>query len=1226
MTGLERVEPGQLWWRRFVIGRVSTRCYGPNADERLTEYNSAIRQIENLRYEYEAFGLAVKQAMLRLESLPMDEGSVKPNKVRRRIAGRIAQAVQRLCTQAIAPLSPMVAILACLGALVVDASAAVHPYTADVATLHLWHLNETNAPASDSGANPHALQGLLNGAVLGDSGAPDFGTALNTHTGTPQQFGILTLQPTLINGSGDNAPAGFTWFGSEGAFTLEAIINLDVLPQNAPGTALDLITMEGDSLERVFSFRISTDAAPSLVFLCLPNSGVNGGALATASAPVPLVGDHALATNAWFHVAVTYDGDAGATNNLRLYWTRLDSGVAQANLMGTDSLPGDFASTLGDFALGNDARATFGENEVFPGRIDEVRISGIARLPHEFVFRTVLAVGASSSEGPNVPANTLDADLGTRWSAVGDGEWINYDFGRIEELNAVEIAFHLGDTRTSTFDVLVSNDNEAWRTVLTDALSSGLSTNLEAFAVSNTLARYVRIVGHGNSSDLENSYTEVVLQRAPPVDLDGDGLPDSWEYEYFGDLDETVPGDPDADFLSNVYELQHGLDPMQPDAIEDADGDGLPDAWEILWFGNLNQGPDDDPDREGITNRDEQSAGTDPTNPNSIPGDVDGDSLPDAWETGNLGTLGYWAYEDPDGDGYNNMAEREAGTSPTNSSSHPAWVSPRVAFLNDSVVSSNACLMPTGSTYGRAINGVSFQDQPLLTFDGHQYAAWYDTSNGVEKLWLGRRTVDGVSTGPWETFDTGSEFTRGDESVWDAHNIVSLGIAPDGTLHFAWDHHGQALRYRRSVVGLCTTNLAAWGPAALNAEQNWLAPGQVVSSVTYPRFINTTSGDLQFIYRSGGSTSGDHWLHNYDSSTQIWSSRWQIANHAGTYTGVSVSGSTFTSTSRNPYENSYDYGSNGVLHYTWTYRETDNANHDIHYAYSTDQGVTWRNNAGALIADTALGQTIRVDSPGIIVKVLDSTQLLINQQTQCVDLDGRVHVLMLHRRVEPGFEWHPGDPAFSTLDTAYYHYFRDPGTGVWSQRRLPVDVSLVGSRPKIGFDARGNVYGVYKSRGGADGVPGLQPGSLVIASASKASGYTDWQDVVLLNAVFNGEPLIDQARLLADNILSVFIQEDGPSSGSAIPTPLHAFDFIVGVPEPDPAALSLSLGFSGEDVLIVVRGELGYHYQLRVASTLSPPDWTNGGTLTAGVDGLMALPHPHGRHGDRRFYSVVRTP
>ena len=85
-------------------------------------------------------------------------------------------------------------------------------------------------------------------------------------------------------------------------------------------------------------------------------------------------------------------------------------------------------------------------------------------------------------------------------------------------------------------------------------------------------------------------------------------------------------------------------------------------------------------------------------------------------------------------------------------------------------------------------------------------------------------------------------------------------------------------------------------------------------------------------------------------------------------------------------------------------------------------------------------------------------------------------------------------------------------------------------------------------------------------------------------------------------------------------------DGLACVPEPKPSALSLSLDFFGEDVLIILRSEPGYSYQLRAATTLSAPDWTNVGTPAAGVGGLLALPHPQGRQGDRRFYNIGVSP
>lgn len=52
-------------------------------------------------------------------------------------------------------------------------------------------------------------------------------------------------------------------------------------------------------------------------------------------------------------------------------------------------------------------------------------------------------------------------------------------------------------------------------------------------------------------------------------DIDSDGLPDWYEYRYFGNLGQDSTGDPDFDGLSNVYEFQYGLIPIVRDAIKD---------------------------------------------------------------------------------------------------------------------------------------------------------------------------------------------------------------------------------------------------------------------------------------------------------------------------------------------------------------------------------------------------------------------------------------------------------------------------------------------------------------------------------------------------------------------------------------------------------------------------------------------------------------------------------
>jgi hypothetical protein len=84
--------------------------------------------------------------------------------------------------------------------------------------------------------------------------------------------------------------------------------------------------------------------------------------------------------------------------------------------------------------------------------------------------------------------------------------------------------------------------------------------------------------------------------------------------------------------LKAVFSLR--LETLPPPTSGDSDGDGMPDAWELQHFTNLDQTSSGDPDNDGLTNAQELAIGTDPT---TIGVDANGNGLPDDWELANAG-------------------------------------------------------------------------------------------------------------------------------------------------------------------------------------------------------------------------------------------------------------------------------------------------------------------------------------------------------------------------------------------------------------------------------------------------------------------------------------------------------------------------------------------------------------------------------------------------------------
>ena len=118
------------------------------------------------------------------------------------------------------------------------------------------------------------------------------------------------------------------------------------------------------------------------------------------------------------------------------------------------------------------------------------------------------------------------------------------------------------------------------------------------------------------------------------LDSDADGLADILEETQYGT--DPLDEDTDGDGMSDGWEVEHGLNPLddgesdpleqnpgQADVIEEANQENETDSWP-----DPNQGPNGDPDNDGLTNQQEQELETDPQR-----SDTDNDGLNDKWES-----------------------------------------------------------------------------------------------------------------------------------------------------------------------------------------------------------------------------------------------------------------------------------------------------------------------------------------------------------------------------------------------------------------------------------------------------------------------------------------------------------------------------------------------------------------------------------------------------------------
>ena len=165
-------------------------------------------------------------------------------------------------------------------------------------------------------------------------------------------------------------------------------------------------------------------------------------------------------------------------------------------------------------------------------------------------------VEASGDGSPDQSA-TLQAQFDFSWLTEASISFAYHMYGLNMGSLALEASVDGGENWTSLW-ALSGDQGNAWFPV---------TLSLADYAgEANTLLRFTAVTGTDFLSDM--ALDNIVVQGVLVDDIDGDGLPNDWETEFFGGVTNAVAfANPDGDPYSNLQEYIAGLNPNIPDSF-----------------------------------------------------------------------------------------------------------------------------------------------------------------------------------------------------------------------------------------------------------------------------------------------------------------------------------------------------------------------------------------------------------------------------------------------------------------------------------------------------------------------------------------------------------------------------------------------------------------------------------------------------------------------------------
>jgi uncharacterized repeat protein (TIGR02059 family) len=155
--------------------------------------------------------------------------------------------------------------------------------------------------------------------------------------------------------------------------------------------------------------------------------------------------------------------------------------------------------------------------KVSDGKSISSKVIQVNIMPYkpEYYTADISDIEVSDFQVPNYKNNVIDNDIKTNWSAIGDNQWLRFSLANSFKINYLEIGFLDGQKYSSYFDIYASKDNLSWDRILLNVSSCDFSGDIQVFDVpdpsKNTEYSYVKLIGHGNSLNSWNNFSEIKI-------------------------------------------------------------------------------------------------------------------------------------------------------------------------------------------------------------------------------------------------------------------------------------------------------------------------------------------------------------------------------------------------------------------------------------------------------------------------------------------------------------------------------------------------------------------------------------------------------------------------------------------------------------------------------------------------------------------------------------------